>query len=231
LQRAESFEPITPELRMRGMYRYMADAALLTECRTGRTMPVAQQGANAALERGYLEARSRSEAEPGAELLAEITGRIVERMPMEGDGPVATVVPLAFHGVWPGETCDRPFADAELIGTYWKLTRLAETSVLPIAEAREPHIELAGEGRLSGSDGCNRLMGDYQIEGRRIQFSEIATTKMACPQGAEQAGQFRTALERAARYRLSSSHLEIYNAEGELLARFEAIYDERPSRE
>lgn len=222
LRRAESFDPITPELRMRGMYSYLADAARFTECRTGRTMPVAQEGANAALERGYLEARS----EPGAELLAEITGRIARRVPMEGDEAVPTVVPVAFHAVWPGETCGRPFTDAELVGTYWKLVRLAETAVLPIAEAREPHVVFNAEGRLSGSDGCNRLMGGYEVEGRRIELSELATTMMACPQGMEQADQFRAALGRAATYRIAGSHLELYNDDGDLLARFEAIYDE-----
>lgn len=222
LRRAESFDPITPELRMRGMYSYLADAARFTECRTGRTMPVAQEGANAALERGYLEARS----EPGAELLAEITGRIARRVPMEGDEAVPTVVPVAFHAVWPGESCGTPFTDAELVGTYWKLVRLAETAVLPIAEAREPHVVFNAEGRLSGSDGCNRLMGGYEVEGRRIELSELATTMMACPQGMEQADQFRAALGRAAAYRIAGSHLELYNDDGEMLARFEAIYDE-----
>jgi copper homeostasis protein (lipoprotein) len=226
LERADSFDPITPELRMRGMYSYMADAARFTECRTGRTMPVAQEGANAALERGYLEAASESGADAGAELLAEITGRIARRMPMEGDRPVATVVPLAFHAVRPGETCGTPFSDAEPVGTYWKLMRLAETALLPIAEAREPHIVLNAEGRLGGSDGCNRLTGEWSIDGRRIEFTQIAQTKMACPQGAEQAEQFRAALDRAESYRIDGSHLALYNAESELLARFEAIYDE-----
>lgn len=38
------------------------------------------------------------------------------------------------------------------------------------------------ENRLNGFAGCNTLMGDYKLEeGNRIRFSEIATTRMACP--------------------------------------------------
>jgi copper homeostasis protein (lipoprotein) len=220
LTRAESFEPIEPELRMRGMYRYMADAALFMECRTGRRMPVVMEADNIELERAYLDAVP----EPGGELLAVITGRIAQRVPMDGDAPAPAVVPLEFHAVWPGETCGTPLASADLVGTYWKLTRIGDQAVIPIAESREPHLVLNDEGRVAGSDGCNRLMGSYEFDGPRLEFSQLASTMMACPQGMEQADQFRAALERVVRYRIVGSHLELFNDDDEMLARFEAVY-------
>jgi copper homeostasis protein (lipoprotein) len=45
--------PKTP-LPLRGMYKYFADAAIFTDCATGRTFPVEN---NIALETGYREAR------------------------------------------------------------------------------------------------------------------------------------------------------------------------------
>lgn len=220
LQRSASFEPIRPELRMRGMYSYLADAATFMECRTGRRMPVAQEAANIELERGYLDA----DPAPGEGLMAVITGRIVQRPPMDGNVPEPTVVPLAFHAVRPGETCGTPFSRAELKGTYWKLTRMGDESIIPIVESREPHIVLNADGGMTGSDGCNRLRASYEIDGDTIGFGEIGTTRMACPQGEEQARQFRTALDRVSRYRVVGSHLELFNEAGEMLARFEAVY-------
>lgn len=49
--------PQTP-MTMRGTYRYLADSALFTDCDTGRQMLVAS---DAALERGYLSARTQTE--------------------------------------------------------------------------------------------------------------------------------------------------------------------------
>ena len=47
---------MTP-MPMRGMYFYMADAAIFTDCATGKRMPVAN---NAQLERDYLAARAEN---------------------------------------------------------------------------------------------------------------------------------------------------------------------------
>jgi copper homeostasis protein (lipoprotein) len=143
---------------------------------------------------------------------------------MDGDAPAPAVVPLEFHAVWPGETCGTPLASADLVGTYWKLTRIGDQAVIPIAESREPHLVLNDEGRVAGSDGCNRLMGSYEFDGPRLEFSQLASTMMACPQGMEQADQFRAALERVVRYRIVGSHLELFNDDDEMLARFEAVY-------
>ena len=93
-------EPDGPQI-MRGMYLYMADAAIFTECQTGRPFPVAMEGDNRALERAYLEMRQN----PGEALLVTLEGRIVERMPMEGPGPVATLLPEKFLGISPGDKC------------------------------------------------------------------------------------------------------------------------------
>lgn len=45
---------------------------------------------------------------------------------------------------------------------------------------REPHLVLAEDGSLAGSDGCNRLLGRWSQEGEEIAFSEIASTMMYC---------------------------------------------------
>ena len=46
---------------------------------------------------------------------------------------------------------------------------------------REPSLELHEDGRLTGTDGCNRLMGRWVLEDGTIRFQEVAMTMMACP--------------------------------------------------
>lgn len=42
------------------------------------------------------------------------------------------------------------------------------------------YLSLAEDGSLSGSDGCNRLVGAWKVEADQVQFGSMATTKMAC---------------------------------------------------
>jgi copper homeostasis protein (lipoprotein) len=100
LTRSPTFEPLEPELHMRGMYRYMADAALFEECITGWRLPVSMEGDNLALERGYAEAQ----ANPGEPILVNLIGRIAPRPAMDGDGTVRALVPVRFVNAWPGES-------------------------------------------------------------------------------------------------------------------------------
>ncbi|MGH7332248.1 MAG: copper resistance protein NlpE N-terminal domain-containing protein [Candidatus Rokuibacteriota bacterium] len=88
LQRAESVQPLEPRLLFRGMYMYLADAGLFTECLTGQRWPVAQEGANATLEAAYLRAR----LSPGALLLASVEGRVAIRPRVEGPGTQPTLI-------------------------------------------------------------------------------------------------------------------------------------------
>ncbi|MER2134706.1 MAG: META domain-containing protein [Arthrobacter sp.] len=46
---------------------------------------------------------------------------------------------------------------------------------------REPSLELHKDGRLTGTDGCNRLMGRWVLEDGTVRFQEVAMTLMACP--------------------------------------------------
>ncbi|MFZ3453339.1 META domain-containing protein [Arthrobacter sp. 7Tela_A1] len=47
--------------------------------------------------------------------------------------------------------------------------------------SREPSLELHEDGRLTGTDGCNRLMGQWVLEEGKVIFKEVAMTMMACP--------------------------------------------------
>ena len=87
---------------MRGLFTYMADAALFEDCVSGRRYPVAMEADYISVERAYLEARS----EPGAPLLVVIRASIERRPAMEGDGEIDAIVVEGFEAAFPGEGCD-----------------------------------------------------------------------------------------------------------------------------
>lgn len=220
IARAATFAPIEPRVAMRGMFRYMADTAIFEECLTRRKLPVIMAGDYLALEKAY----TRMRREPGAPLLATLDGRIVERVVMEGL-PRPSLLVERFEGTWPGETCGPQFATESLENIYWKLVRLGGEPVKAEPNQREPHIILRTHGqRVSGSGGCNRLLGGYRIDGNRIAFGKFAATLMACPAGMEQEQAFLDALGAAARWRVLGSHLELLDSGGAILARLEAVH-------
>jgi copper homeostasis protein (lipoprotein) len=219
LRRREGLEPLEPRLTMRGMYRYLADAALFEECLSGRRFPVAMEAEHAALERAYLEAQEQ----PGEPLLVSLQGLIAQRPAVDGDGTVPTLVPERFIGVWPGETCGSRMTIAELENTYWKLTRLGDQPVIVGERQREPHIVLhQQDGRVAAFGGCNRMTGGYTVDGSAIEFSQMASTMMACPNGMNTEQGLAAALGRARSFRLIGQHLDLFDEAGELVARFEA---------
>jgi copper homeostasis protein (lipoprotein) len=102
LRREAAFVPIRPQTFMVGLYVYLADAGMFTECSTGWNLPVVAEGDNAALERGY----AASGVEPGRPVLVNLEGRIELRPSMEeARPPRPSLVPVHFNRAWPAERC------------------------------------------------------------------------------------------------------------------------------
>lgn len=93
----------------------------------------------------------------------------------------------------PRETCGNPLADSPLRNTYWKLVRLSDAPVQVAVNQREPHLILAhDQPRVTRSDGCNRLIGRFELDdGDALRFRGMAGTMMACPAGMEQEQRLR----------------------------------------
>lgn len=45
----------------------------------------------------------------------------------------------------------------------------------------QPRLDLDGDGRFAGTDGCNRLFGAWTEDAGTVLFSEVGSTRMACP--------------------------------------------------
>jgi copper homeostasis protein (lipoprotein) len=202
-----------------GMFRYMADAATFTDCQTGQRWPVAMEGEYKALEAAYLEARRQ----PADELLVNLEGQVVMRPNPDTGRPAPTLMVEHYIGIRPEETCEAPLAAAPLQETYWKLTRLGDQPVIVAEKQREPSLVLrTQQSRVAGFGGCNNLTGNYELNGSELTFGPIAATSKACLEGMDTEGALFKALERVRAWKILGQHLELYDGDGNLVARFEA---------
>ncbi|HEX6018578.1 MAG TPA: META domain-containing protein [Burkholderiaceae bacterium] len=206
--------------RLRGLYRYLADAASFFDCTSGDQFPVLDGGAGVALQRAYLAAR----ATPGAPMLATIDARIVARAPADGGAPRPALEVERFVAIAPQAQCEVIAAGSvPLEGTTWKLVALRGQPVAAVDPLRQPQLVLQPEQhRVGGSGGCNRITGGYTLAGDRLTFGRTAATMMACADGMAQERAFLDALSTVARWQIDSQRLALRDARGEVVLRFDA---------
>jgi len=114
--------------------------------------------------------------------------------------------------------------DTPLRNTYWKLVTLHGKPVQAHDQQREAHIVFSSnDNRLSGSSGCNRMMGGFENKNGQLKIKDVAGTMMACPQGMEVETQFVKALLTVTRYNISGEHMDMLDANGDIVAGFEAV--------
>ena len=219
LRRMSQFRSVEVRGRLRGAYTYMADAGSFVECSTGQRWPVAMEAANRELEAAYSQARSA----PGAAVVAEIEGLVTDRPRMEGGGSQPTLVVQKVVQLLPKASCAPRFASAPLADTYWRLTHLGDRAVPPAADTRrEPSITFQAEPpAFSGTSGCNRLIGTFAIDNATMTLKS-GGTMMACKDEARTEAAFLTALQATRTYRIAGRVLELRDAKGIRVARFEA---------
>ena len=112
---------------------------------------------------------------------------------------------------------------SELVNTYWKLVGLNGKDVMVSDKQREPHLVFAADNRVAGSDGCNRIAGDYTLDGNKITLGQMIGTRMACLDNADQAQAFNTALGNIGSYQIQGSVLDLLDSSGAPVARFVAV--------
>ena len=216
LRRLPRFSIIEPRLPATGVFAVTAEGPTISLCTGEWRLPVSTQDDYQALEAAYLKQRRQ----PGQWFLVSVEGLIAVRpRPDPLEPPRRSMVVKRFVSISPRESCDSP-----LRGTYWKLVRLGDTPVPAAEKPHEAHLVFAAdEPRISGSGGCNRLTGSFELDGDKIRLGQVAGTRMACPAGMDQEQRFLQAFEKVDRYRISGLRLEMLDAAGKPLARFEAV--------
>jgi heat shock protein HslJ len=99
-----------------------------------------------------------------------------------------------------------PAAAKSLAGTRWHLVRLEGHDVIDGSKAS---LIISREGRMGGNASCNTMFGHVTVDGRKIAFGQMGSTKMACVQDGvmEQERRYFAALKRAATWRIEGDTL------------------------
>ncbi len=114
-------------------------------------------------------------------------------------------------------------AHSSLVDTHWALVELQGRSVEKTPTGREPYVMLLGEeNRAVATGGCNQMSGTYQTSDATLKFSQMASTMKACPDGMDTDQALAQALASTASFRIEGAGLEIMDASGGVLARFQA---------
>lgn len=222
LRRLPQADPLPGPMVLRGLYQYMADAAVLQECRSGNRYPVLITRDHLALERAYLAAQPA----PGAPMFAVIEGRFVLQAPEPGMAPREHIIVERFLTLRPGASCaaEAP-AKATLLNTYWRPVELGGQPVTLRAGTREPHLILEQkDNRVRGFSGCNGFGGNYTLNGEKLGFKGIVSTMMACLPTGDLEQRFFAALKNTGSHAIRGEALELRGADGAVLGRFEARY-------
>jgi heat shock protein HslJ len=122
--------------------------------------------------------------------------------------PLALLLGLACGGS--GSAGDAP---STLVGTVWRLERIQmmdDTEKRPHDPSRYT-LQLLSDGAAAVRADCNRGRGSYQLDGPRLTFGPLATTRAMCPPGSL-SDDYLKQLAIAASWRIADGRLAIATA-------------------
>ena len=155
---------------------------------------------------------------------------MAQRLPLGGSsgsaGLFSVAIPLtALLLAMATQALAGPASATPLRGTNWQLrgiVGLPPTAATPPGAPISLHL-LTDQPRLAGHGGCNRLMGGFQLEGARLSFSKLASTRMACaPEVMALEQRFSQALEQVRRWSIQEGTLRLQDGRGRTLLLLEA---------
>lgn len=109
----------------------------------------------------------------------------------------------------------------KLYAHRWTLTESDGQPVTPSGDKNDAHLLFFTPNKVSGSTGCNRLTGTFELSGgNKIRFSPLATTRMMCP-NADAESRFVKAMGTVDTYGVTDMTLLLSNGQT-VVARFSA---------
>ncbi|MBX3175145.1 MAG: copper resistance protein NlpE N-terminal domain-containing protein [Gemmatimonadaceae bacterium] len=163
--------------RLRGEFRYFADAATFVECRSGRLFPVAGDSAFVRLQRSYLDQRLSNEAS----VLVEIHGALEARAGMEEGSADETLVVDSFTVIPHTSACEASRVRALVAVGDWQLVALDGDALPALDRSLQPTLRFVlSEPTMFGNAGCNRFTGRAVLRGLALQPAALAMTRRLC---------------------------------------------------
>jgi putative lipoprotein len=139
--------------------------------------------------------------------------RNVSQYPVD---PLAPVPPISIVVSFVGQQMAAPPLESSIFGVVWRLTAIGET---PVAEDFEATLSIAEDGRAGGKGGCNNYFTQSRVDGQTLDFSAIASTRMACsPEVTRNESAYFAALEKVRTYLIDKDSLVLLDADGKKAA-------------
>ncbi len=117
----------------------------------------------------------------------------------------------------------KPAASAPIGDREWALVALGDRTD-PQGNGGKPvtrRFDLA-DSRAHGFGGCNRYTGSFELDGEKLSFGALASTKMACEQGMDVEDKYLPALGSVQTWELAGDEL-VLKAAGVALMRFRPL--------
>jgi len=163
--------------RIRGEFRYYADAATLVACSGGIQFPVSGDETFVRLQRAYAEQRLGT----GAAILVDAVGQLQVRPGAEEGTQVETFVVESFEVVDRRASCEATTVTAHIAIGDWQLGALDGVALGELPRETQPTLRFVlSEPTMFGHAGCNRWTARAVLRGLALVPQPVAMTKKMC---------------------------------------------------
>jgi heat shock protein HslJ len=120
-------------------------------------------------------------------------------------------------------------APPRLEGIRWEVTGYNNGRQAVVGPKNGTRLTLMFQnGQVSGSSGCNRFHGSFEVDGKALAIGSMATTRMACEDAVmAQEREFLRALQSATTWGIVRGMLDIHRADGERVLMASEVVDQR----
>jgi copper homeostasis protein (lipoprotein) len=98
-----------------------------------------------------------------------------------------------------------------LEGTFWQAVWVGDKQIRLFA-LPGPYLVFERTGRVTGSNGCNRLVGDFDLNEEVVTFARIESTHMMCVNYHDVDRMFDQALNNARRLVIVGNQLQLFDS-------------------
>lgn len=112
-----------------------------------------------------------------------------------------------------------PLSAESLQHHHWVLEQI-DGQPITAEKGQHPDLEIGEHLRANGNAGCNRFMGQVELQGQQLRITNMASTMMFCPAPQQDWERAMTStLNDWSEAELSAQHLRFKGSQHELLLR------------
>ena len=130
--------------------------------------------------------------------------------------PINPATPIVIVVNFVGQQMETPKPESSIYGIVWNLSAVADVA---LAAGQQATLSISEDGRAGGNGGCNNFFAQSRVSGQTLDFSAIASTRMACDTEASKLETaYFAALENTKTFLLDADRLFLLDADGKKAA-------------